>query len=134
MRQVTYISSVKQPLSVADLKSIGLESERNNKAVGLCGVLLFDGSRFLQVLEGPGEAVQTTLERITADPRHHALVILKDKSIDALSFGEWGMLYRDVSATGESLADMVAPAVANVDKSTRWLFESFALLKSRKAA
>jgi hypothetical protein len=40
------------------------------------GLLLYAGGYFCQVLEGPEDAVDTTFQRIAADPRHRDVKVL----------------------------------------------------------
>jgi len=96
--------------------------------------LFFDGVRFLQVLEGPEDAVAAAFERISADPRHMALVVLRDRQIDHRSFGGWAMLCRAPDQVDGALAKLVSEFVRTADPSTRGLFESFAQIRAAKAA
>ena len=41
-----------------DVKDILTSSERNNKAASITGLLLYDGVRYIQVLEGDSSAVE----------------------------------------------------------------------------
>ncbi len=98
MRQLLYVSSsvASHP---ADLDVILEQSRHNNALDGITGMLYSDGTRFLQVLEGFEEVVTPTFERIRADPRHRAIVILSDRTVEQREFGTWAMAYR---AKGES--------------------------------
>ena len=134
LRQITYISTA-QPVAPDNLLSnIERHAQRSNAVNGLTGLLMFDGVRFLQVLEGRADAVQSTFDRIAKDPRHFALVVLRDREIAEQVFAGWAMLCRDVSADEKPLVEMIAPFVRNTDKSTRALFESFANIRDKRAA
>ena len=41
-----------------------------NQAHGITGLMVFDGERFVHLLEGPRDAVFALLEKIRLDPRH----------------------------------------------------------------
>lgn len=41
-----------------------------NASQGLSGLLVFDGMRFVQYLEGPADALQALIERLQQDTRH----------------------------------------------------------------
>lgn len=101
MRQILYISSSKPRGVKADVAKILEQSRHNNAIDGVTGLLWTDGIRFLQVLEGPAESVATTYARISADPRHQAIVMLSDKTVEEREFGDWSM----ADATRESAAD-----------------------------
>jgi len=54
----------------AEIAQIIRVSRAKNVAASLTGLLMFDGARFCQHLEGPEAAVRATVARIAADPRH----------------------------------------------------------------
>lgn len=134
MRQIVYISTARSIPSDEDLNQILAQSRRNNKHVGVTGLLVVGGRRFLQALEGPSQAVQATFDRILADPRHFAVVTLSDKETDSRSFGEWAMAFEtggsgdDEIGLGEAVEQLVAP-LAN--SNLRAEFRSFAELHGR---
>lgn len=64
-----------------------------NVRIGVTGVLSFHSGMFLQVLEGPETAVDTTFARISGDPRHHDLHVLARTPIQARAFGAWSMAF-----------------------------------------
>lgn len=76
MHQLTYISTVNGSLPDAELERILASSRRNNERSGITGLLVFDGKRFLQALEGDRAAVENAFLRIKTDPRHRAAVLL----------------------------------------------------------
>ena len=129
MIRLTYISSAKQGVDDYAAMKILSASRANNRRDGLTGLLLFDGVRFLQALEGDPKVVNATYERIKADPRHRACVQLGRADITERAFGDWDMAWRRLVQAGEgvSLSDTVDKMVAQVpDANTRALFSSFA--------
>ncbi len=58
------------------LRSLIQRARAANMAAGITGCLVFDGRRFLQVIEGRPEAVTALFERIEADPRHERVSLL----------------------------------------------------------
>jgi len=52
------------------VKNILDASERNNVTTSITGLLMFDGQRYIQVLEGETQDVDTLYEVIAQDPRH----------------------------------------------------------------
>lgn len=130
MRQVTYISSVLLPVAPTMFAEVERKSLLNNRRDGLSGLLLFDGVRFLQVLEGQAAAVETTYRRIVADPRHRAIVMLKDAEVERPSFGGWAMLCRTTGDMRSPLPTLIKPFLAKADRSTRAQFESFVQIRA----
>lgn len=76
-----------------DVQNILTSSERNNVATSVTGLLLFDGERYIQILEGQPDDVETLFATITADSRHHSLELLHKGPITGRSFETWRMAY-----------------------------------------
>ena len=76
-------------------------SQRNNKADGLSGYLLFDQHYFAQVLEGEPAAVDATLARIKDDPRHRDITPLGSRDRRARQFAGWTMGGAMIEAVGD---------------------------------
>ena len=136
MRQLTYISTATREILPSDIDGILAAARRKNELAGIKGLLLFDGRRFLQALEGEESQVGATFERIKGDDRHRAIVVLSSRAIAARQFGDWAMAWHrvDPAAGGRTLVDSVDALVANVsDANTRELFRGFARIERRAA-
>ena len=82
-----------------------------NPASGVTGALLVTEGRFVQALEGERDAVQSTFDRISLDPRHEQIEILSSQFADRARFSEWSMAFvGDTPALRERFAD--APLAA----------------------
>ena len=68
----------------------------------LTGVLIFDGLRFCQYLEGERQTVLPLLEVIKLDPRHVDVVVRSCAPIQIRLFDRWSMAYAH-DAEGEVL-------------------------------
>ncbi|PSJ40409.1 BLUF domain-containing protein [Allosphingosinicella deserti] len=135
MLQIVYISTAQPGFAQSDLREVLEASRRNNAAVDVTGLLVAGGRRFLQVLEGPEAAVEATLARIKADPRHRALVNLSSKQVDARQFGDWSMGFElgGVPGAGD-LNAVVANLVAKLsDRNLAAQFLGFAEIHARAA-
>ncbi len=76
-----------------EIHSILEASRRRNAANQVTGALLFTGSGFAQVLEGPRDVVEQTFERIGMDPRHTDVVVLSFTPTERRSFPQWSMAF-----------------------------------------
>lgn len=132
MLQLTYISTAASGMSEAMVAEILRASRMNNAAADVTGLLLYDGYRFLQALEGPPAAVNTVYTRVKADPRHRALVMLQSRDIGERAFGDWAMAAERVAvAQGGTLPDLVDSLTAHVaDRTTQALFRSFSRVRA----
>ena len=69
-----------------------LETSRsNNLEVGVTGNLICHSDLFLQMLEGPSNAVRRLYEKILADDRHADIVKLRDEKSEFKLFPSWSM-------------------------------------------
>ena len=70
----------------SDFAAICCAARRNNAARGLRAALLFDGYRFVEMIEGPPDAVQDLAGTLAQDRRHQGLKIVSDEAVarDAL--------------------------------------------------
>lgn len=75
------------------LSSILIEARRCNARDGITGALICRNDLYLQLLEGPEQAVERTYARICADDRHIEVRGLTRRMIadDARMFGAWAM-------------------------------------------
>ncbi len=117
--QIMYISTVVGAVTPQECAGIAQLSATNNRRDDVTGLLLFNSRRFLQVLEGPKDAVDRIYTRIHADPRHRAVVKLREGPIATREFGEWAMAYDDPSRPSADLKDKVAALLAHAGPSTR---------------
>lgn len=94
-----------------------------NAAAELTGALLFESGTFMQVLEGPIDAVEATFERICGDLRHRRVRLLEFAVAEGRIFAEWGMarvtpspeladLSRTIGVTQEARLDVAAASAA----------------------
>jgi hypothetical protein len=96
---MAYLSSASYEHSDDDLANLLLHSRANNARNGLTGMLLFRDGQFLQILEGPEDAVRDRYARIAADPRHHGVHKLMDTAVTERQFPQWTMGYRALTDT-----------------------------------
>lgn len=73
------------------LDDILTASRANNSRDGITGTLICRSDMYLQLIEGPDAALQTTYSRICADDRHLDIRSLVTRPITARLFPEWAM-------------------------------------------
>lgn len=134
MRTTVYTSTATRDLTDDDLAELLRQCVRNNERSGLTGMLLHRGGRFMQVLEGPDDAVRDVFAVIAADDRHAEVRLLLDESIEERAFPAWKMAFRTVDDETvrrlegyDDFLDRPAEAAARPDAPSRarWLLEWF---------
>jgi hypothetical protein len=120
LKSFTYTSRARLDLTQNEVHDIVREARRCNALDGVTGILVFDGSRFLQVLEGAEDAVDSLVERLRRDPRHLAFEVRDERFVEDRSFPSWSMELVRVSA-GFMLArdELTTKLPASVSPSVR---------------
>ena len=96
--QVLYVSQLAPGSDFGVVKEIVTVSRLRNPARGISGVLLFDGERFGQLIEGAEADVQALLRSIEGDPRHTGVrVLFAGPSDTGRVMQRWASGYCDVS-------------------------------------
>ncbi|QIA51371.1 diguanylate phosphodiesterase [Pantoea agglomerans] len=88
---IIYRSHITEHVPLEILNGLALKANKVNKSSSITGILLFNGTHFFQLLEGPEAAVNAVYSRICQDPRHHNLVELLRDYAPARRFGHVGM-------------------------------------------
>lgn len=88
--QLTYAS---RPFGFneAILAGILLDARRCNTRDGITGALIARQDLFLQLLEGPAEAVDAAYQRISRDDRHIEVRQLTRRDVNVRLFPDWAM-------------------------------------------
>jgi len=75
----------------ARLASILTEARRCNARDNITGALIVREDLYLQMLEGPEDAVEATYNRIKTDDRHVEVTLLVRRSANTRLFPDWSM-------------------------------------------
>ncbi len=100
LRSLTYTSLAGLDLTARDLDAIHSAARRINPLDGITGLLIFNGVRFLQIVEGSEAALDALLSRLRRDHRHSGIEIRDVHPIDRRAFPEWSMELVQVSSDG----------------------------------
>ena len=94
--EVLYVSTLapEQPLSV--VAEIAGRARQVNGELDITGLLIFDGQRFCQQLEGPKKVVLKLIERIRNDPRHVNVEVLHHGPLAGRRFQNFSLAFSTV--------------------------------------
>mgnify|MGYP003406515318 CR=1 FL=1 len=101
--RLIYASRADASVGAEELAAILRKSRQNNPGSGVTGLLCLSGGIFLQVLEGGRSQVSALYNRISADPRHHEVVLLAYEEIAERRFAGWSMGVIDLSRLNPAL-------------------------------
>ncbi|SDK70780.1 BLUF domain-containing protein [Stenotrophomonas pavanii] len=144
IRAVVYISEASDPpmgdklgLRAAKLDDLVDDAVRFNRGAGVSGVLLFDGERFLQYLEGPSDGLDVAYSRVLGASSHHHIQELQRGTVADRRLPFWPMKWLPVEAselTSTALADWVGFKVrGDGEAMNATAMDRFLLLVSRSA-
>ena len=108
LTSVTYTSLARIDSRSSDLEAIRAAARKHNAADGITGLLVFNGTHFLQTIEGSERAIDSLIERLRNDPRHTGFEIRDQRKIDARSFPDWPMEMLRVNASYFEARDTIA--------------------------
>jgi hypothetical protein len=120
LQSLVYMSSAAEPFDDDALEGVLEHARSRNTADGLTGLLVHRNGRFMQLLEGPYDAVLSTYQRILADDRHDDVRLLAEESIHTRRFPEWSMAYdrdTDGAAVPEGFSDFLETGDRSADSS-----------------
>ena len=87
--RLAYVSRPAPLLTAADIGDIMTVAERRNAELGITGLLVHDFGRFIQLLEGPLESIETLMRAIIADRRHDDIRIFLQQTAERRSLDRW---------------------------------------------
>lgn len=107
--QLIYRSRATRHFSADDLRRLSEDLTVRNKRAEIGGVLLYDGTYFLQVLEGQEQVVDPLFAHLRKDPRHSDIVLLLRDPIYRTRFHDFRMGALDVrQAKGMPTTEILA--------------------------
>lgn len=98
LRAIAYVSQARPDLSAERLQTLVSDATRFNRMAGVTGVLLQDGQRFLQYIEGPPDGLDSVYERILQAGSHVDIVELARGRLGQRQFPYWSMRALQVDA------------------------------------
>lgn len=89
--ELMYTSCARAEFTDSDLRGLVSQSMHRNPIDGITGVLLYDGSAFMQILEGDAGAVDALYSSIIVDPRHYSVQLESRVNVQRRTFSKWAM-------------------------------------------
>ena len=93
MHYLIYFSTASDDVTQKDIEEILEGSRQRNDESGITGLLIYHDGSFIQMLEGPEEAVVETYGRIEKDQRHTRITKVFSGESDQRYFPDWKMSY-----------------------------------------
>lgn len=88
---IAYVSTAVAGLTTEDIDRLLIDARARNQLKSVTGVLLYDGLRFFQYLEGPEHGVSKIYARIQSSALHSQIEELFSAPVNATYFNQWYM-------------------------------------------
>jgi hypothetical protein len=112
--RIVYYSERNEGVGI-DMKRLIDACERNNARDGIGGFLHYNGTYFLQVLEGPRDLVRACYTRILADRTHRNMVLIGADTIETRKFHDWTLALDGTSGSPSKETFLANFAMDKVD-------------------
>ncbi len=97
--EVLYVSTIAPSAPVSVVADIAARARAWNLQQDITGLLIFDGMRFCQQIEGLQKPVLSLIERIAADDRHLNVTIFHHGELKERRFKSWSLAFTNVEDT-----------------------------------
>lgn len=94
--EAIYVSTMASGLPITTVAAISSHSRLSNQEKNITGLLIFDGIRFCQQLEGAQEEVLRLVKTIQDDSRHTNMTVIHQGAFSTRRFGSFNMGYTTV--------------------------------------
>ena len=94
--EAIYVSTLAPGRPVSSVGNIAGKARVSNPIRGITGLLIFDGMRFCQQLEGMKQQVLALLEKVRHDPRHTNVQIVHHDELASRRFNNFSLGYTTV--------------------------------------
>jgi Sensors of blue-light using FAD len=99
LHEVVYVSTLAAGTPVNVVGEIARNARIYNAAQNITGVMIFDGNRFCQQLEGEQKKVMKLVERISEDPRHANMQVFYHGPLAERRFKSFSLAFAEVETS-----------------------------------
>lgn len=117
--EVLYVSTLDRSVPFSEVAIISRHARMANEVRQVTGLLVFDGHRFCQLIEGHKKTVLALIEKIKADKRHLQVEVLHHGDIGQRRFHAFSMGYSAVDDVDDLAAIEEQYGAAAIDSFMR---------------
>lgn len=115
IKQILYVSDATPVMNAAEWRRIEDSSSIYNALNQITGLCCYDGSGFMQLIEGPSEKADHLLERIKRDHCHANIDVMHEGEAAHAHYGEWAMRFCSFAPNGDRRSEverLLAPSLS----------------------
>ncbi|MDN4166591.1 BLUF domain-containing protein [Cytophagales bacterium LB-30] len=96
LSQLVYVSNRKPNCTEEEIEKILEACKKNNPPLDITGVLLYNDTKFIQMVEGDMKTITSLYDKIKGDTRHDQVRMISLGPIKQKSFPSWHMGSRPI--------------------------------------
>ena len=128
-----YMSKATDAMEADQLSGIERTATARNREANVSGLLIYNGTNFVQLLEGEEGMVSATMDRIRQDPRHTNIHVLRHSGVRERECPDWAMRCQMLEMTEDGAAERFAASLPPAMlPDTRLIFTSLASAVGRE--
>ncbi|WP_412560429.1 BLUF domain-containing protein [Winogradskyella sp. MIT101101] len=94
---VIYQSKSQSHFAPMDIELMLMKAKRKNKRLKITGCIVYGDNKFIQLIQGPKDAIIDLYKEIKADKRHFKVTTLLEQSTEQKIWSDWSMAMLDFS-------------------------------------
>ncbi len=91
LSQLVYVSNRKSICTQDEIDKILASCKKNNPSLDITGILLYNDTKFIQLVEGEAKVIMDLYDKIKKDSRHSNCMMISYGAIKEKSFPSWHM-------------------------------------------
>ncbi len=103
LHEIAYVSTLAPKTPITVVGEIARQARVYNAAQNITGLMVFDGNRFCQQLEGEQRKVMKLVEKISEDPRHANVQVFYHGPLTERRFKNFSLAFAEVETSDLSV-------------------------------
>lgn len=100
---IIYQSKAQPNFTPMDIELMLMKAKRKNKRIKVTGCIVYANNKFIQLIQGPKDAITDLYASIKADKRHFKVTTLLKQSSDTKIWSDWSMAMLDFSGNAKKV-------------------------------
>ncbi|MBO6879639.1 BLUF domain-containing protein [Winogradskyella sp.] len=100
---VIYQSKSQSHFAPMDIELMLMKAKRKNKRLKITGCIVYADNKFIQLIQGPKDAIIDLYKEIKADKRHFKVTTLLEQSTEQKIWSDWSMAMLDFSGNAKQV-------------------------------
>ena len=123
--RILYVSQALDGIDATEIDRIVKVSRDFNASHSITGLLLYSGTHFAQLLEGPDSVLESLMDSIRRDARHREVRTLLQEPLARRDFDGWAMAFVEEHGVSDLLESIWAAPKVSVSRSQRLISKVF---------